>query len=84
MITPEDLFKAEFPGSVMERKKVYIKKESLALLEKKSGAKFKSRMFTFHKAVKNGKIQGYAAFDSHRVRTKEETICILFTPDGMI
>ena len=40
--------------------------------------------FTFYTARKNGEVQGYAHFDTHKVRTKEETICIVMDSGGKV
>ena len=83
-MTPEKMFTIKFPGSAIQKKPVYIKKEDRIVLEKKAGVTFTKGFFTFHEAKKQGKIIGYAFFDTHTVRTKEETICVLFSPDGKI
>ena len=82
--TPEEFLKEEFPGASIQRRSVYIAKEDLADLEKIAGEKFQGRLFAFHAAAIKGTISGYAVFDTHRVRTKEETLCIVFTPEGNI
>src|SRR5690606_32739357 len=45
-------------------------------------AKLESKLFTFYVGRNEGKLLGYAAIESHTVRTKPETLLIILTPTG--
>lgn len=78
--TPEAAL-LEYFGEKPARKPVYIKKEDVAGLEKKTGKKLESRLFTFYYSPRK---KGYAVFLTHRVRTKDETIAVFLRSDGTI
>jgi hypothetical protein len=53
-------------------------------IEKLARAKVRERLVTFYTVRKGGAVAGYAAIQSHVVRTKRETLALAFEPDGRI
>ncbi len=82
--TPEKVLSDTFPGSKTERFPVYLKAEEKAAVEKELGAELPGRFFTFYRATKGNETIGFGTFDTHRVRTKEETIFVAVNPSGAV
>lgn len=83
-LTPEKAMQARFPGASFRKIPLYISKEERELIEKELNQKLTGRFFTFHAAVINKKISGFVYFDTHTVRTKEQTIAVYMNLDGSI
>ena len=81
-ITPEDALQKHFPGLKTTRVAVYLKQNERNQIAKELGGDEVSGLYTFYIARDNGKIKGYALFDTHRVRTKEETLCVVLDEKG--
>lgn len=79
----EEAFELAFgPGSTIEEIPVFISDEQAAAIEKEAKAKLDSRLFTFYAGKRDGKPLGYAALESHTVRTQPETLMIVLSPSG--
>ncbi len=77
--------KLAFPGAdVVEKKNFLLKKEELKRVQTLAKVPVDSRMFTFYIGKKKGKVIGFAAIDSHTVRTMPETFMAVINPDGKI
>ena len=61
---------------------VFLTDEQAAEIEKTAKVKLDTRLFTFHAGSKNGQFLGYAAIESHTVRTQPETLLIVLSPAG--
>ena len=83
-ITPENALKKHFAGMEVKRTPVYLNNTVREKIGKAIGTGKIPGFYTFYTAEKNGKITGYAHFDTHKVRTKEETVCIILNPDSSI
>lgn len=73
-----------FPGATTDRKAMYLSKDQQAALKKISDLEKIGRFQTFYIARKNGSVEGYALFDTHIVRTKEETVFVALNADGSV
>lgn len=51
-------------------------------IESLAKSKLESKLISFHVGKKDGKVVGYAAIDSHPVRTQNETLLIVLDPAG--
>lgn len=58
--------------------------EEAAQIEQLAKVKLESNLFSFYVGKKDGKIVGYAAIESHNVRTKPEVLLVLLTADGQL
>ncbi len=63
---------------------IFLSKEQISSIQKLARVKVDSAMFTFYVGRVNDKILGYAAIESHIVRTKPETILIVLSPEGKL
>lgn len=82
---PEQALSAEFPRAQIERQAKYLTKEQQDFIEDQPGLDRISRFHTFYVARNGaGSVAGYAIFDTHRVRTKDQTLFIALNADGSI
>ena len=61
---------------------VFLTEEQIGQIEKTAQVKLEGGLFTFFQGKKQGKVLGYAAIESHTVRTQPETILIVLSPAG--
>jgi Na+-translocating ferredoxin:NAD+ oxidoreductase RnfG subunit len=73
-----------FPEATLERKAMYLTAEQQSRLEQNASLQRIGRFHTFYIAKKNGAVVGYALFDTHRVRTKEETVLVALNAGGSV
>lgn len=79
----EEAFELAFgKGAVIENLPVFLTDEQTAAVEKLALVKLDSQLFTFFEGRKNGQLLGYAAIESHTVRTQPETLLIVLSPKG--
>lgn len=72
-------------GPEVEMLPLFLTEQQVADVERLARAKLDSALFTFYVGRRrNGKIVGYAAIESHTVRTKPETLLILVSPEGEV
>lgn len=70
------------PSAGVEVRPVFLSDPQAEQIEKTTQIKLDSKLFTFHVGRRDGKLLGYAAFESHNVRTQAETILIVLSPSG--
>ncbi|MCO6430944.1 MAG: FMN-binding protein [Deltaproteobacteria bacterium] len=51
-------------------------------VEKAAKVRIESNLFTFYKGYKEDQLLGYAAIDTHMVRSMTETFMVVLTPEG--
>ncbi len=61
---------------------IFFTEEQIHQTERLARVKIDSALFTFYVGKQEGKIIGYAAIESHTVRTRPETLLIVLTPEG--
>lgn len=61
---------------------LFLTQRQVEEVEQLARGKVDSALFTFYVGRRNGEIIGYAAIESHTVRTKPETLLILLSPAG--
>ncbi len=69
-------------GAEIESLPVFLTDEQADQIEKTAQVKLDSKLYTFHVGKRGGQILGYAAIESHNVRTQPETVMILLSPTG--
>ena len=79
MTQPQALASVFPAGTKVTRQVAYLTPAQLAAAKKESGLDFDDRMI-----VRYAGPNGYAYFDTHRVRTLPETIMVVVTPEGRI
>lgn len=79
----EEAFELAFgKGAAIENLPVFLTDEQTAAIEKLALVKLDGQLFTFYEGRKNGQLLGYAAIESHTVRTQPETLLIVLSPKG--
>jgi len=69
-------------GAAVESLPVFLTDDQAAAIEKTAQVKLDSKLFTFHVGKRGDQVLGYAAIESHNVRTQPETVLIVLTPRG--
>ena len=84
-LSQEEALKVAFPSPArVERKTLFLDEKEAAAIEKEAGSKLPGRVFPYYVGRVEGKVTGYAYFDTHLVRTLPETLMVLLSPDGKI
>ena len=68
--------------ATVEMKSLFPTDEERAKIEQLSKVKMESKLFSFYVGKKQDSIIGYAAIESHNVRTKPETLLVVLDPEG--
>jgi len=77
--------RAAFPDADrVDADDVILTSEMAARLDALARARIQERMITFYTARRGAQVLGYAALQSHVVRTKRETLLVVFEPDGRL
>jgi hypothetical protein len=81
----EAAVRALFPGAErIDAKDVILTDDMAARIEKLARARVPERLVTFYTARRGAEVLGYAAIHAHIVRTKQETLALVFEPDGRL
>lgn len=79
----EEAFELAFgKGAEVEPLAVFLTDEQAEQIEKMALTKLDSKLYTLHVGKRGGQVLGYAAIESHNVRTQPETVMILLSPAG--
>lgn len=82
-LSQDAALKLALPGaSLVERKTAYLTEEQQAALKAAARAPVESRLWTYYVGRSEGKILGYAYFDSIVVRTLPAVLMAAVTPEG--
>ncbi|WP_428356045.1 FMN-binding protein [Methyloprofundus sp.] len=68
----------------VERLSLFLTDDEVQRIQQLARAKIDSALFTFYVGKKAGEILGYAAIESHKVRTKPETLLVVLNPQGQL
>lgn len=83
--TREAALKRAFPqATAIELRALYLDAAELSRIEKASGAKLDSRLFTYYEAKGQSGVIGYASIAGHTVRTKQEIYMVVIAANGVI
>ena len=69
-------------GVPVESKKLYLSQKNVDKLSERSESKFTNRIFSYYEASKNGKRVYTAYLITHRLRTRTQTLFIVFKANG--
>lgn len=84
-MTQQQALASAFPaGGKIVRQTFFLTPGQVAAAKKDSGLDFPDRMIVRYAGIVEGRVVGYAYFDSHRVRTLPETVMFVVLPDGKI
>lgn len=73
-----------FPGAVFTRKDCYPTPAQASQVESLAGTRLPALWYVAYEAKQDGKLLGVAWFDTHRVRTENETAMIAVAQDGRL
>jgi hypothetical protein len=82
--TVETALDLAFPGCEIERETVFLSEAQMAAVVVRSGVSPASALATRYLARREGKVVGTAYFDTHRVRTLDETLMVVVDPGGTV
>lgn len=82
--TREDALKLAFPGATFTRKEYFLTEAQGTKVKQLSQRDLPGLWWIAYEAAKDGKRTGVAFFDTHRVRTLNETAMVAITPDGRV
>lgn len=69
-------------GATVKSQSLFLRDDEVQRIQQLARVKLKSALFTFYVGEKAGKILGYAAIETHKVRTKPETLLIVLNRQG--
>ena len=73
-----------FPDCTFVRREFFPDPGQVTRVEALAGAKLPGLWYVAYEAWKDGRLQGVAFFDTHRVRTENETAMVAVGPDGRL
>ncbi|MDD1620664.1 MAG: FMN-binding protein [Methylococcaceae bacterium] len=81
----EEAMKLAFgDDATVEMMSLFPTPEEVAKIEQLAKVKLESNLFSFYVGKKQGQIIGYAAIESHNVRTKPETLLVVLDAEGKL
>jgi len=81
----DEALKIAFPDVDRVEMRTFILKDSeVQKAEQLARTRIESKLFTFYVGKKAGAVVGYAAIDTHTVRTLPETFMVVLSPEGRI
>ncbi len=83
-LTQEEALKLAFPGAVVARRTAFLTEAEQKEAASLSGGPTPSALAVAHVATKDGRLAGTAYFDTHVVRTLDETLMVVVSPSGTI
>jgi len=85
MMKQEEALRLAFPyGEVIERQTLFLTEAQVAEIQKLARAKVESQLVVFYRARNEGKVAGYAFFETTIVRTKPATLMAVMKPDSAL
>ncbi len=72
------------PEAAVEMRPLFLTDAQRRAIERLGRVKLDSSLYTFYVGKRDGKIVGYAAIETHTVRTKPETLLVVLTPGGRL
>lgn len=79
----EEAFELAFgEGAQIDDHPVFLTDEQSEKIEKTARVKLDSKMFNFYEGRRQNQLVGFAAIESHTVRTQPETLLIVLSPRG--
>jgi hypothetical protein len=84
-LSVEQALESAFPKPAnVERRTLYLDETQARRAAELSGAPVEARVVPYYVGVVDGRVVGYAYFDTHLVRTLPETVLVLVSPDGTL
>jgi len=83
-LTQTEALQLVFPGAKLERKEHFLTEEQRQKIQDLAKVEMKSRYVVSYEARQGTELLGVAFFDTHVVRTQQETAMIAISPKGTI
>jgi FMN-binding protein len=83
-LTQEEALKLAFPGAAIERRTAFLTEAERQEAARLAGGPAPSALAVSYVAAKEGQLLGTAYFDTHIVRTQNETLMVVVGPTGAI
>ncbi|HWP82912.1 MAG TPA: FMN-binding protein [Bacteroidota bacterium] len=84
-LTRDEALKLSFPQAAsVGRKTVFLTDRQVEAIQAKAKAKVESRVVTYYVGKVGGKVDGYAFFETHVVRTMPATFMTIIDPDSSV
>ncbi len=83
-LTQEEALKLAFPGAAIDRRTAFLTEAERQEVARLTGGPASSALAVFYAATRDGQLLGTAYFDTHVVRTQNETLMIMVSPAGAI
>lgn len=84
LMTEKAAVERAFPGSVAERRTLYLTPEQIRSVEQAARSRLPSAVVTAYVARKEGVVTGRGVLDTHNVRTMPESVLTAVEPDGRL
>jgi len=81
----DEALKLAFPDAdEVEMRTFILKEDEVRRAQERARTRIDSRLFTFYVGKKKGNVVGYAAIDTHIVRTLPETFMVVLSSEGEV
>ncbi|MCF6179139.1 MAG: FMN-binding protein [Geopsychrobacter sp.] len=85
LITKDAALKLAFPNAErVETVNLFLTEAQMKEVKRRSGVRPDSPLYTFYRGMKGQKTTGYAAIEAATVRTRAETVLVVFDPAGRV
>ncbi|MFI5345870.1 MAG: FMN-binding protein [Elusimicrobiota bacterium] len=85
LLTQKEALALAFPEGVrVERRTAFLTDAQASAVEKDSGSKLDSKVWTYYVGTSTKGVVGTAYFESHKVRTMNETFMVAVDPDATV
>lgn len=68
----------------VQMRPLFLTEDQKAAVERLARVRLESNLYTFYVGRRDDRIVGYAAIETHTVRTKPETLLVVLTPEGIL
>lgn len=84
-LSKEEAFELAFgQGAEVEVKSLFLTDDQARRIEQTGQTKLDGNLYSLYAGRKDGKLLGYAALESHTVRSQAETVLIVLSPSGEV
>jgi hypothetical protein len=84
LLTVDEALELAFPNCGLERESVFLTESEMAEASRLAGHPRSRALVVRYVAIRDGERTGTAYFDTHRVRTLDETVLVVVQPDDRI
>jgi electron transport complex protein RnfG len=84
LVTREEALAAVFPNATVDAERVFLTDAQAERIEKLARGELDSKLYARYIATKNGSVVGRAYVETHRVRTKKESLIVSLDPAGRV